>query len=317
MTRSAQSVRAAFAFSLAVAACGGVDPDRFSQPGPGAAGNPPILSSATPAVEAGAAGAEPVGAGGSPAAGAASGGATPVADAGAAGAAPEPPPPCVAELCNGKDDDCDGATDEGCPVGLAPSNAVQRKPLGDSTGGSPFAETCANDELLVGLTLGVASWLEQGTAICQKYSLSTNKQQPTYRYSLGFGERRALAAHPATSTSPARELSCAPGSVMVGLRVSQQHTAYGQPGSFIVIPQVSIQCAEPRVDLTGGAARVVWQDAVLVGPVSGGFANGGAWFESDLLTNGELLLGLHGASGIWVDRLGLTAGSVRVMLAAE
>ena len=300
--------------TLALAACGGLDAARFTQQ---ASGGAPASAGSSPIAGAAGEAGEPSSAGSGASAGmVASGGAPP--EAGAAGAPdPMPVPICVAEVCNGRDDDCDGVADEGCPRALSAGNPVQRKALGDSPGGTVFADTCADDELLVGLSLGIGAWLDQSSAICQHFELHTNTQVTPYRYSLGLGAKRSLAPHPLSTTSVVTELVCRDGALMVGLRISQQHTAFGQDSDSVVIPQVAIQCAEPAMQLDAKNPRLEWQGAVEVGPLSGQFANTSAWFETDQLQTNEALVGFHGASGSWLDRLGLTASPVHVVLQSD
>ena len=224
---------------------------------------------------------------------------------------------CTVELCNGLDDDCDGVVDDGCPAGLLPGSAVQRAAIGDSFGGTDFADTCADDELLVGLNVAAGPWVDQVTAICQEYSLFTNTQPSPFQYSLALHEKRSLDAHPSVTMSPIQELACASGKIMVGLRVSQQHTAFGDPSDAIVIPRVWIRCAEPTISLGAGTPQVVWQNALEVGPVSGSFASDQAWFEGDQLSESELLVGFHGRAGGAVARVGLTGSSLKVSLHPE
>jgi hypothetical protein len=223
----------------------------------------------------------------------------------------------VAEQCNGNDDDCDGVIDEGCPAGLAMGNGAQRKSLGDSWGGSDFAETCAPDEMLVGLKLGVGAWIDQVTAVCQTYSLHANTQTVPYQYSVALGAQRQLAPHPPTTTSEVQDLICRAGTVMIGVHISQQHTAVDQDTDQIVIPQLSVDCAEPVLRLAGVTPHVEWQNPEQLGPVSGDFAAPEAWFEGDRLDAAQVLVGFHGASGVWVDRVGLTASLLSVALQSE
>ncbi len=264
-------------------------------------------------------------AGGAPTSG---GGSAPEASGeGSTGGAPELGPStretCVTEVCNGHDDDCDGAVDEGCPSGALVGNAVQRGPLGDSQGGVVFADTCLDGELLVGVNVSTANWLDQVAGICEKYALSVNTQSIPYQYSLTLTDKRALTAHPpvsSTTTSVTTQMMCREGTAMVGLRISQQHSAFGAATDQIIVPQISVDCAEPMLNLSAGAASspaLQWQNLARIGPVSGLAANNQAWFETDALGDSQILVGIHGAAGAWVDRIGLIESSFVISVHAE
>ena len=302
---------------LLVAACGGTDVDRFSRGAPRGEGGANAAAGARPVETAGSS----------------AGGASPTPeppDAGAAGA-PEQvppivmqpivmqpvPPTCTEEICNGSDDDCDGIIDEGCPVALLLGNPVQRPKIGDSPGGTLLEDTCNNDELLIGLTVAMGSWLEQVAPICQKFSLAHSSGGKTpYGYSLALGGKRVLPAQPPFTPSSTEELQCSAGTVLVGLRISQQH-AFAAEKDYIVVPQISIQCAEPSLTLSDGRHGFEWKNAVVVGPISGDLANGTAWYEADLVNTRDLAVGFHSAAGSWVDRLGLTAAPLGVTLQSQ
>ncbi|HWZ92386.1 MAG TPA: hypothetical protein VNW92_26155, partial [Polyangiaceae bacterium] len=233
--------------------------------------------------------------------------------AGVAGAAPD----CVAqpEICNGKDDNCDNVIDDGCPSGSLRGSADPQAALGDSTGGSKFADTCANDEVIVGLQVAFSSWLDQVTAVCQKYSLHVNTVASPYQYSLSFGATAVLPAHPTSTSDSLHALTCAPGKVLVGLDISEQHTALGQTPDYIVVTRISATCADPILVLTGGSPHVGWQNAAVIGPLSGTiYASAQAVTRTDLLGTDHLSVGFHGASGLWIDQVGLTASSIGVSL---
>jgi len=320
MTRTSTAL---FAISaLGLAACGARSADMFSRGSTGSASG----GSTSYSPEAGAAGTVDDVSIQSGGAASSSGGASPVAQAGATDAAGAPDllppitlPVCVPALeqCNGVDDDCDGVVDEGCPVAFSRSDAVQRESLGDSDDGSDFAETCAANEVLVGLKVGVGAWIDQVTAVCQKYSLSTNTQTVPYQCSFPLGTQRELAAYPPTTTSPLQELTCRDGTVMVGVHISQQNTAFDQYTDQIVVPQIWLDCAALFLDVTDAPPQLQWQTIEPAGPVTGSFAATDAWFESDTLDTTQVLVGFHGATSTWVDRVGLTASSLSVVLKPE
>ncbi len=241
-----------------------------------------------------------------------------------AGGAPDADLPgsktCVPEICNGRDDNCDGVVDEGCPAGVMTGNATERDPLGDSQRGSLFADTCSDGELLVGINVTAAGWLDQVAGICKKYVLTANTKSIPYQYSLTLSDKRSLSPHPPTSVSAATELMCSEGTAMVGLQISQQHTAFGSDADEIVVPQISVDCAQPILDLSAGPTQkpgLEWANVAHIGPVSGLTANNQAWFETDSLVDGQVLVGLHGAAGTGIDRIGLIASPFAISLNAE
>jgi hypothetical protein len=310
----------------------------FSHSSGGVSSGTPTLLPSTPADEAGAAGAMDTSSidsggatsdsggassggaasGGVASGGTASGGAAPVASAGgpdAAGTSGQMPPVCMPmpEQCNGLDDDCDDVVDEGCPT-LSPGSVVQRRALGDSVGGTDFSDSCANNEVLVGLRVGVGAWVDQITPVCQTYFLRSITQTVPAQYSFALGTKRDLTAHPPTTTSEIQELTCRDGTVMVGVHISQQHTAFDDDTDQVVVPQIWLDCAAPILNIAAAPAQLQWQNIEHVGPATGSFAAPDAWFESDTLDVTQVLVGFHGAAGAWIDRVGLTASSLSVAL---
>ncbi|HTA90416.1 MAG TPA: putative metal-binding motif-containing protein [Polyangiaceae bacterium] len=219
-----------------------------------------------------------------------------------------------AELCNGKDDDCDGTVDNGCPSAFLRGSATQRPALGDSTGGSAFAGVCATDEVITGLQIATSNWLDQVTAVCQKYTLGVNTQVTPYQYSFALGASESLASHPPSTTDSIQALTCPSGTVLVGLNISEQ-TVTEVSTQYVVITRVSTTCAEPILNLTGTTPQVTWQNPVMIGPLSSStFDATQATTRSDTLDPTQLSVGLHGASGLWVDQIGLTDSSIQVLV---
>jgi hypothetical protein len=233
-------------------------------------------------------------------------------DAGAAGA----PAACVAqpEICNGLDDDCDGAVDNGCPASFLRGSTVHEPVVGDSTGGSSFADLCANDELVVGVQLGMHDFLGQVTAICQKYTLEVNTRVAPYVYSVAVGATHNLASHPSSTDNAISQLNCAAGSFLVGLHAEQQSGLVAN-NSSPELTSVSILCAVPTVDATLASPVLDWTNTVEVGPVYGvEYDSTKAMLRTNLLAINRFTVGLHGASGLWVDNIGMTSSSIQVLL---
>ena len=223
--------------------------------------------------------------------------------------------PCVpsAEVCNGRDDDCDSAVDESCPASLAWDVASKRTNLGDSQGGSEFSDTCAGDEALAGINLAVGAWVDQVQGVCRKLTLVTAPDRSPYEYSVLLGAPRTLAAHPEVSASPRQDLICSGNALLVGVRISQQSS--GSPAS-VVVPQIWLNCAEPILKVDATPPSISWQSLSTIGPASGSYANQTAYFEEDAIKSPQILVGLQGSSGNWLDRIGVASANVAVLFRA-
>jgi len=222
---------------------------------------------------------------------------------------------CVPEICNGIDDDCDQTIDNGCPSTFLRGAATAGTTLGDSTGGGPYSEQCANDEVLVGLQVGFSTWLDQIDVKCQQLSLGVDKSSTPYKYSVKFGPTHLLAPHPATTNDTVQAIDCPAGKVLVGFSISEQHTTPTYTPDYIVLTRVSGTCASLAIDMTGTPPALKWKNTTNIGPVAG------SYYDSSTATNKSLTLdpnqvaiGYQGASGLWVDRIGPVVSSVQVLL---
>jgi len=201
----------------------------------------------------------------------------------------------------------------GDPANFMPIERVAQGALGDSSEGAEFAETCGPEELLVGLNVGVNGWVEQISGVCQSYSLRSNVSGTPFGYSFQLGARHALAPHPALATKRVQPLMCPEGTVMVGVNITQQHSAPGTAADALVIPQLAIDCGAPSLT----ESQLEWQYSTQVGPAVGSLAPAGDGYASDLLNNSEVLVGYHGAAGTEIDRVGLIMTSLDLPVAAN
>jgi hypothetical protein len=249
------------------------------------------------------------GAGGVATGGAGSGGVTSIGQAGEAGAA------CVPEICNGADDDCNQVVDNGCPGSFLRGAATAGDVIGDVTGGSAFSETCANDELVVGLQVAFSNWLDQVTVKCQQFSLSVDKKSTPYQYSVGFGASHLLNTHPPTTNDSLQTLNCPSGKVLVGLAIAEQHTSPAFTPDYLVVTQISATCADLVLNLSAATPALEWQNPTDIGPLSGTlYAAASAMPQTVTLTSDQIAVGYHGSSGVWVDRMGPIVSTVQVVL---
>jgi hypothetical protein len=220
------------------------------------------------------------------------------ADSGPTTCVPSNPP---SEICNDKDDDCNGIVDDGCPRGPVWALGNARPALGDSTGGNPFADTCAADEVLVGLRVAAGPFITQVRGVCRKYVVKPTALGDLAGAGITMGAMRELAPHPATTTDPVQNLICPDAKILVGIRLSQQNVVFAGNKS-IVSPRIWGTCADPAFKST--TARFEWQTTTEIGPISGSYANIMDWIVSDRVASPSVLVGVHGFSGAWIDRVG-------------
>jgi hypothetical protein len=279
----------------------------------GAAGSP-TAGSGGGEVGAGAGGADSAGeagAGGANQAPRASAG----GEAGAGGSDQEPPvcEPNGDEVCNERDDDCNGVVDDGCPGGIATTFEHDLQLLGDSAGGATFTDGCKDGELLGGVEVAMGAFLSQVRGVCRALSLELSPNAAS-GYRVRLKDSSSLDAHPAASSDAPSTLSCPVDEALVGVRVSQQYVTLLEGKVVPVIPQVWLSCAKLTLEETEAGYGVSWEGKRELAPASGSVANGTAWFASAEAPQGLVGSRLIGASGAWVDRLGFGVSRLAVVL---
>jgi hypothetical protein len=222
--------------------------------------------------------------------------------------------PCVAhgsEQCNGRDDDCNGVVDDGCPGGVTTTFANDLALLGDSAGGSAFADDCKDGEVLGGINVAMGAFLSQVRGVCRTLSLEL-QAGASHGYAVKLGDDRALAAHPQSVPDELVPLSCPQNEALVGLRLAQQHYGVGDGKSVPVTTRVWLTCAKLVLDEIDGKLSVTWTGARELAPASGSIADGTAWLISSSAPARQAASRLLGASGSWVDRIGFGVSQLGV-----
>ncbi len=232
-------------------------------------------------------------------------------DAGSPGTlSPEPCQKLGAEVCNGGDDDCNGAIDEGCSYTVSWARAPNGAFIGHETGGVDFFEPCPDGAVLVGLRVGFGDWLNQVAAICRPIALHADATKTPTAFTMTLGSRFDTSLAPANSTDPknkSQDLLCADDAVLDGV----DGTTSTDPARYIY--GLRIHCAPPIVNAGLALEADVTQEQT-VGPiVCASCSDTQSYNESLMIETGHIATSLFGGDGLWDDRVGVgsSIGSVQ------
>lgn len=210
------------------------------------------------------------------------------------------------------------AEPESCPaVGVCPEDpsacegviwtlSAMRPAIGDSTGGSAFAEVCPEDELLIGMRLGFGLWLDRVQGLCGKPALDLDGAAPEIHVTRGT----ELPAHPVSDIPiSTTALVCPSPAVLTGVHLAQQYYDAAEDLRHVVLTRVWLTCSDLTVSsLPEGGHVLDWTASFEIGPLEGSYADGTAFILMDQLPVGQVAVGLHGMSGAWMDKLGFSSG---------
>jgi hypothetical protein len=137
------------------------------------------------------------------------------------------------EVCDGRDGNCDGRADEGCPSMLQwyATDAGASPPWGAVAGGSSsYVSGCAYPAAMVGICGGVDSatgnvrWI---SGVCASPTLGIDRTVLPYDYSLEIGARAGCG--PAGPSGGAGfSFDCPPGPIVDGFTVASDGSSIGR-----------------------------------------------------------------------------------------
>ena len=219
-----------------------------------------------------------------------------------------PVDPCSKpEICNGLDDNCNGKIDEGCPKAVSLTFNTDHMPLGASTGGNSFGDSCGPDSVLIGIRAVFGYWMYQVNGVCAKYMLVVDKQQMPYEYRVGVTlPLTDLAVHPATAMMNfPDDIVCPPDHVLTELWIGP---LAHEPNP--VIASAKLVCHKLGLARTPtGTWTLTRSDEQTAGP-KGVAATPPS--VKDVVSGDFLAIHLIGSAGAWVDRLGIGDGKLAV-----
>ena len=202
--------------------------------------------------------------------------------------------PGAAEVCNGRNDDCDGSTDESCPTGLTLYSFDYGTQYGGG-GGTYYADTCPTGYAMAGFNVRAGSEVDGIQGYCRQLGVSTNTATDPYGYDVAVGAGRTLSWR-GGSGGTYRAPRCGTGEVVTGI--------FGRSGARI--DQIGFRCSQ--LGISGAPAS---DDVTLAtGTTLGAYGGGGGTYFSYNCPAGEVVVGMRGRYGSRVDAFGVRCAAI-------
>jgi hypothetical protein len=204
--------------------------------------------------------------------------------------------PSTIERCNGRDDDCDSLSDDGCPRALTLGAAATGSTFGGG-GGTAFTLDCPAGRALVGIDGGSGSGLDRISPVCAAVSISTDTgTSPDYTYRVTTGVSSAAGTAGGTGGTAFVD-RCPANELVIGIR--------GRSGTEV--DQIWFQCGRVTVTRDASLAWVVTVTPTGTSTPRGG--GGGTPFTYDCPA-GRVGTGLTGRGGVRIDAVAERCSSV-------
>jgi hypothetical protein len=199
--------------------------------------------------------------------------------------------PASTEICNGRDDDCNGSIDEGCPRSISVGALVDASPYFGGDGGDSFDSFSAT-VAQTGYDGHAAAVIQRVEALGAAPVLRVDaSSMPEHAFRVGWEPPLAYFGAAGSSTGSSFSDRCPPDQFVTGIR-----GAYGS-----LIGSLGAHCS--RIDLLridGNWAVVVTEQSEIA--VRGG--GGGSRFAFRC-RSGSVAVGFFGRAGSAIDGIGL------------
>jgi hypothetical protein len=224
----------------------------------------------------------------------------------------------VAERCNGADDDCDGVTDDGCPVDGAMLSAGQRRPAGPVLGtltlprAVAFSDPCPDGQAAIAFTGNYGSGIDSIGVRCGKLQVRADRSVQPYRYELQLVPGQEFSPRGGTgglANGVGMNMTCPLNEVVVGLSAWLDPNAPATcpdnycPFTGILCASVyglTVSCAAYELAGSPGSFRLARKGAPHTVAARIGAVNGVGEVENPYACAGQSILQqVNGAFGVW------------------
>jgi hypothetical protein len=236
---------------------------------------------------------------------------------------------CQPEQCNGRDDDCDGVIDNGCPIDQRPLSTRTASSMSPIYGSitevlrGTFTDACPDGQVITGLTGNAGSGLDSVGVNCGTVTVREDRSTTPYQYSVAVAA--GMQYDPLGGTGGGQHaldnaLLCGIDEVVTSIQVSLEPAGgacatNGCPAGTTSAPGcptlygLNVSCAKLAMRGTPGAFTLAYAATPTLSPHVGGTGRTGvpATVDTFSCAPAGAIRSANGATGPWPVSCTITA----------